>query len=222
MTPQAQAARVTTKSSARKGRALRPALVGEPQLTGSTNCLGAVRATSAETMGFRYVGVPWCSIVFAAMHCVTAARGGTVGATADHATDSEPNSTEQPSESSSDVPQQQITGQAERVITAGGYSFDVETLRGLITKWQNLAASYETSFDNARVMTRVEGPGLDYASQSHAEAANRSGRAYYDYLVQCRDYCLQQARSMQDALNEYLGVDQSAAEDINTSDGGIL
>lgn len=117
---------------------------------------------------------------------------------------------------------QQVTGHAEGSITAGGYSFDVDTLNGLITKWQDLAASYEQSFDNARVMSRVEGPGLEYASQSHAEAANRSGRAYYEYLKQCRDYCLNQAQLMQDALNEYLGVDQSSAEDINTSDGGIL
>ncbi|MGH3481512.1 MAG: hypothetical protein ACRDQD_32440 [Nocardioidaceae bacterium] len=79
-------------------------------------------------------------------------------------------------------------------------------------------------------MTLVEGPGLDYASQSVATAANRGGSSYHKYLVHQRDESLTQAQLFQRALDEYLGIDQSNADDINKagdssgddSDGWIL
>jgi len=160
--------------------------------------------------------MPSCSIVFAVTHSVTVGDEGDMAEPSNEAGEPEP--VAQPAAESP----QQVTGHAEGVITGGGYSLDVDTVRAVIPKWQELVASYDNSLRNADVMRRVQGPGLDYASQSHAEAANRSGEAYYNYLVQCRDYCLAQVQILQDALNAYVGVDESSAEDIDKSDGGIL
>lgn len=120
-----------------------------------------------------------------------------------------------------------IAGSAQGSITTGGFSFDEATMRRMITRYTGLADSYEDSFPNARRMASVEGPGLDFASQSVANAANQGGNSYLDYLVHQRDECRAQARLFQQALDEYLGVDQSSAEGIDKSgdregDEGIL
>jgi hypothetical protein len=123
-----------------------------------------------------------------------------------------------------------ITGSAQGSITNGGFSFDEDTMRRIITRYTTLADSYQGSFRNAERMAAVEGPGLDYASESVANAANQGGSSYYDYLLHQRDECRNQAQLFQQALDEYLGVDQSNAEDINKtgdgagddSSGGIL
>ncbi|MGB3442312.1 MAG: hypothetical protein WBA97_26520 [Actinophytocola sp.] len=118
-----------------------------------------------------------------------------------------------------------ITGSAQGVISNGGFSCDEPTMRRIITRYTSLADSYEDSLRNARRMSVVEGPGLDYASQSVANAANQGGSSYYDYLIHQQNECRAQAQLFQQALNEYLGVDQAAAEDINKtgdSGGGIL
>lgn len=116
-----------------------------------------------------------------------------------------------------------IAGSAQGSITSGGFSFDEDTMRRIITRYTSLADSYEDSLPNAHRLAQVEGPGLDYASHSVANAANRGGTSYYDYLIHQRDECRNQAQLFQQALDEYLGVDQSNAEDINKtgdSDGG--
>lgn len=114
-----------------------------------------------------------------------------------------------------------IAGSAQGSITTGGFSFDEATMRRMITRYTSLADSYEASFDNARRMASVVGPGLDYASRSVAEAANQGGNSYLKYLVHQRDECRAQAWLFQQALDEYLGVDQSSAEDINKAGGRV-
>lgn len=116
-----------------------------------------------------------------------------------------------------------IAGSAQGSITNGGFSFDEDTMHRIITRYTTLADSYEDSLRNARQMASVEGPGLDYASGSVANAANQGGNSYYDYLIHQQNECRTQAQLFQQALDEYLGVDQSSAEDINKtgdSDGG--
>lgn len=54
----------------------------------------------------------------------------------------------------------------------------------------------------------VEGPGLDFASESVAGAAVSYGRAYLAYLEHNRDYCFNEAQRCQDALSDYLGVER--------------
>lgn len=114
-----------------------------------------------------------------------------------------------------------ITGSTQGTITSGGFSFDEATMGRIITRYTNLADSYEASLRNARLMASVEGPGLDYASESVANAANRGGNSYYDYLIHQQNECRAQAQLFQQALDEYLGVDQSAAEDINKTGDSI-
>lgn len=123
-----------------------------------------------------------------------------------------------------------VTGSAQGSFTSGSFSFDEATMQRIISRYTSLADSYEESFPNAERMMGVTGPGLDYASQSLADAANRGGSSYFEYLVHQRDECRAQATLFQQALDEYLGVDQAAAVDINQADdrnggegsGGIL
>ncbi len=94
-------------------------------------------------------------------------------------------------------------------ITTGTYEFDEATMRSLVEEWLTLAEDYEASLDEAVSMVQIQGPGLDFASQAHADAANASGRAYLDYLQHNRDYCLQQAQLFQNALHDYLGIEHT-------------
>lgn len=102
-------------------------------------------------------------------------------------------------------------------IGGGGYEFDEETMRSLIAEWTELGRSYDESFYMTDRMTMIDGPGLDFASQAHAEAANASGQAYRRYLVNNRDYCYAQAKLFQDALNDYLGIEDTNANEVGAA-----
>ena len=108
-------------------------------------------------------------------------------------------------------------GHAEGTITNGTFAYDEATLRGLVTDWLDLATHYARSERNADRMTQVEGPGEDFASQAHAKVANSSGESYHAYLKQNRSYCEQQAQLFQNALDDYLGVEQRNVTEINKS-----
>jgi len=106
-------------------------------------------------------------------------------------------------------------------ITTGSFNFDQPTMEGLIEKWLQLVDSYDQSLtNNAPRMTAVQGPGLDYASQSHAEAANKSGEAYKTYLNECRQYSLDQAQLFQNALDDYLGMEHRNVLELDRAGNG--
>jgi hypothetical protein len=105
---------------------------------------------------------------------------------------------------------QNIAGSSTQgAITTGTFEFDEATMKGLITDWLALAEDYNTSFRESEWLTWVEGPGLEFASQSHAEAASASGRAYQEYLQRNREYCYEQAQLFQNALHDYLGIEHT-------------
>jgi hypothetical protein len=90
---------------------------------------------------------------------------------------------------------------------SGSFSYAPEQLRDLVKEWMDLANDYSLSIMNARDLTTVKGPGKEYASESYANEANRSGVMYRDSLQQRSDYCVQEAQKLQDALDDYLGVE---------------
>jgi hypothetical protein len=105
---------------------------------------------------------------------------------------------------------QNIAGNnTQGAITTGTFEFDEDTMRQLVSEWLSLAEDYEDSLNRTVTMVQIEGPGLDFASESHAEAANASGSAYLAYLRNNRDYCLQQAQLFQNALHDYLGIEHT-------------
>lgn len=108
-------------------------------------------------------------------------------------------------------------GTTTGTITTGGFSYDQATLEGLITEWLSLADDYDRSLRDSRRLTLVEGPGLDYASEGVASAANFYGRAYLAYLVHNRDFCLAQAQSCQNSMDDYLGVERRNVTEIYNS-----
>ncbi len=105
---------------------------------------------------------------------------------------------------------QNIAGSSTQgAITTGTYEFDEATMRGLVKEWLALADDYDTSFRDSEALTAVMGPGLDFASGSHVEAANASGAAYREYLQHNREYCREQAQLFQNALHDYLGIEHT-------------
>jgi hypothetical protein len=111
------------------------------------------------------------------------------------------------------------TGHTEGTITGGSFAFDEDTLRSLVTDWLNLADNYRGSKETASRMVQVEGAGLDFASEAHAIAANKSGQSYRSYLTHNEDYCTQQAQLFQNALDDYLGIEHRNVAHINKSGG---
>ena len=105
---------------------------------------------------------------------------------------------------------QNIAGHTTQgTITTGTFEFDEATMRSLVEEWLALAEDYDTSFRDSEMLTSVQGPGLDFASNSHAKAANASGRAYREYLQRNREYCREQAQLFQNALHDYLGIEHT-------------
>jgi hypothetical protein len=115
-----------------------------------------------------------------------------------------------------------MTGELHRTnnihpVATGGFAFDEDTMRSLIKSWLDLAYSYADSRDNARTMVEVVGPGLDVASVRQAAAASRSGAAYRRYIDHNYDYCINQAQLVQNALNDYLGIEHANVVGIDQS-----
>lgn len=99
--------------------------------------------------------------------------------------------------------------------TGGTFSYTPDQLRSIITRLTNLADSYAASRENATYMAIVEGPGLEYASQSHAAAARASGQAYLQSIDNERRSCLTLAQRFQDTLDDYLGLEHRTVERMN-------
>jgi len=108
-------------------------------------------------------------------------------------------------------------GHTEGTITTGTFAYDEDTLRSLVTDWLALTDHYRESVRNATSMIRVEGPGRDIASESHAAVANSSGESYVAYLQQNLSYCAEQAQQFQNALDDYVGVEHRNVTEINKS-----
>src|SRR6266540_2503920 len=100
-------------------------------------------------------------------------------------------------------------------ITTGTFSYTPDQLRAIVTRLTNLADSYRSSRDNARHMATVEGPGLEYASQSHAAAVRASGLAYRQSIENERLSCMAMAQRFQDTLADYLGLEHRSVEQMN-------
>ncbi|HEX6356732.1 hypothetical protein [Actinophytocola sp.] len=100
---------------------------------------------------------------------------------------------------------------------AGSFAYDEDTLRSLIKKWLELADHYEGSLKRVN-LGEVKPPGLDFASERHAKAANSSGKAYMAYLAQNYEYSIQQAQLLQNTLDDYLGVEHHSVADFNKTE----
>jgi hypothetical protein len=110
-----------------------------------------------------------------------------------------------------------VTGTTEATITTGGFSYDEATLTDLIREWLDLADDYNRSFRDSQRLVAVKGPGLDFASEAVAAAANSYGQAYLTYLRQNVKYCVDQAQLCQNALDDYLGVERRNVKDLYSS-----
>ena len=98
-------------------------------------------------------------------------------------------------------------GHAEGTIINGTFEYDEDDLRALVNRWMDLAENYQASSRRTQSMTSVSGPGLEFASEGQANAANASGNAYREHLRTSLEYCVDQAQKCQDALDDYLGVE---------------
>lgn len=110
-------------------------------------------------------------------------------------------------------------GTTEGTVTGGNFSFTEADMTKIRDNWLDLAESYRNSWSNAERMMKIAPPADDMASTFHANAANRSGEAYLNYLKHNRDYCLQQAQLFQDALDDYLGVERTNVTDFTDTGG---
>ena len=108
-----------------------------------------------------------------------------------------------------------VGGSTEGTITTGGFAYDEVTLGELIKEWLALADDYDRSFRDSQDLVRVVGPGRDFASEALAKAATSYGRNYLSYLLQNRDYCIDQAQLCQNALDDYMGVERRNVTEIH-------
>ncbi|MFC4858165.1 hypothetical protein [Actinophytocola glycyrrhizae] len=110
-----------------------------------------------------------------------------------------------------------IGGNTEGMVTAGGFAYDEATLTDLIKEWLDLADDYNRSFRDSQRLVGVRGPGLDFASEAVAVAAKSFGHAYLNYLRQNSKYCVDQAQSCQNALDDYLEVERRNVATLHSS-----
>ncbi|WP_154814462.1 hypothetical protein [Actinophytocola xinjiangensis] len=98
--------------------------------------------------------------------------------------------------------------------SGGGFSFDEDTLRDLVTDWLTLADEYRESVVRTDQLILIQPPGLDFASEAQTKAVHRHTEAFLRYLAHNHDYCLRQAQNFQDALHDYLGIERRNVRDL--------
>jgi len=96
----------------------------------------------------------------------------------------------------------------------GSFAFTESDIRKVVKNWLDIAESYQNSRNKAHLVTVVEGPGLDFASDSFAKAANWSGLSLLLHLEYGKKYSLDQAQLAQNALDDYLGVEHTNVMDL--------
>lgn len=107
---------------------------------------------------------------------------------------------------------------AHGAFTTGSFAFTEPEIRKLIANWIELARSYNRSTNNAQAATKIDGPGLDYASESFADTANQSNASLVEYLERNYTYCVEQAQLSQNVLDDYLGVEHTNVTEILKTD----
>ncbi|HYQ67669.1 hypothetical protein [Actinophytocola sp.] len=100
-------------------------------------------------------------------------------------------------------------------ITGGTFTYNESDMRTIINNWRDLADSYQKSMSSADIMSRIDPPAEDFASRTHAAAANRSGDSYKQYLEHNRRYRKEQAELFQRTLDEYLDIEHATITEMN-------
>jgi hypothetical protein len=97
----------------------------------------------------------------------------------------------------------------------------VETLRELMREWNDLANEFKHDQEQAVTLTRVKGPGLEYASGGNAEKILQSGEALLSTLAAREEYCRNMAARFKAALGKYARAEDEHITEI-TQTGGSL
>lgn len=105
-------------------------------------------------------------------------------------------------------------------VAAGGFAFTESDIRKVIANWVGIVESYDSSLAEAAFATQIDGPGLDFASNSFASKANESGTSLVQHLRYGREYSIYQAQLAQNALDDYLGVEHTNVMDFNKTQQG--
>ncbi|WP_035290054.1 hypothetical protein [Actinokineospora spheciospongiae] len=95
--------------------------------------------------------------------------------------------------------------------TAGGgqFAFDPDELESIAKDWLTLAWEYRDSAASGGRL-KIDGPGLEEASDGQAQAAMQSWTTYVRSLHEKRNYSMAQARKCAAALAAYRGTDQDS------------
>jgi hypothetical protein len=106
-------------------------------------------------------------------------------------------------------------------LVGGGFEYDEETLRELMHEWNDLANEFKHDQEQAVTLTRVKGPGLEYASGGNAEKIHQSGEALLSTLAAREEYCRNMAAKFKAALGRYARAEDDHTTEI-TQTGGSL
>ncbi|MGC7093832.1 hypothetical protein ACPZ19_04115 [Amycolatopsis lurida] len=110
---------------------------------------------------------------------------------------------------------------ASAVVPPGGYSFEPDQLIDIAQEWESLADAYEADILLAKRLTRVEGPGAEYASGDNAQVVRQSGEALVSALGDRVDYCRAQAEKFRSAAGQYAEAEASAGDEIGNQGGSL-
>ncbi|WP_370970334.1 hypothetical protein [Amycolatopsis sp. cg9] len=88
-------------------------------------------------------------------------------------------------------------------------------------EWNELANEFKHDQEQAVTLTRVEGPGLEYASGGNAEKIQQSGNALLSTLADREEYCRSMAAKLKAALGKYARAEDDHSTEI-TQTGGSL
>ncbi|MDS0132537.1 MULTISPECIES: hypothetical protein [unclassified Amycolatopsis] len=119
------------------------------------------------------------------------------------------------------VPRAGSYGPAGGASGGAGFAYDEETLRELMREWNDLADEFKHDQEQATTLTRVKGPGLEYASGGNAEKIHQSGEALLSTLAAREEYCRNMAAKFQTALGKYARTEDDHTTEIKQTGGSL-
>jgi len=106
-------------------------------------------------------------------------------------------------------------------VSVGGFEYDEAALHDLAEDWNKMADEFKQDREQAGVIIRANGAGLEYASQGNADQVRNSGRALLATLTQREDYCRTMANKFLTALGKYAQAEDRHGSDIKQTGGSL-
>ena len=106
--------------------------------------------------------------------------------------------------------------------TAGGYKFNHDEVKGVISQWKQLKVDLATDLRNAQQIANVQPPGKEFASGDFvSQGADPSGQTLLEQHQRMSDYVDNYIAALEKASGNITNAEDDAQQAVNKQNKGF-